>query len=437
MVNKLYIKTFGCQMNEYDSDKILEIFHSKHKTERTEKPEEADIILFNTCSVREKAQEKVFSDLGRIKHYKAKNPEVIIGVGGCVASQEGENIINRAPYVDLVFGPQTLHRLPDMISNKVKTKKAQIDLEFPEVEKFDSLPKPHKKGVTAFVSIMEGCSKYCSFCVVPYTRGTEFSRPVESILIEINSLIELGVREITLLGQNVNAYYDENYKMDFSALLELISEIDSLFRIRFTTSHPKEFTKKLVISFEKLPKVADQLHLPVQSGSDRILAAMKRGYTVLEYKSIIRNIRSHRPNISITSDFIVGFPGELDEDFDKTIDLINSVKFDGAYSFAYSDRPGTPASSIQNKVSEEVKSSRLQKLQNQLKVYSKDYSKGLLGKTHVVLVEGPSKKNSNQMMGRTSCNRVVNFPKFGSKIGQLVNVRITEIMTNSLKGKII
>ncbi len=437
MTHKLYIKTFGCQMNEYDSDKISEILHAKDKIERTELPEQANIILFNTCSVREKAQEKVFSDLGRVKHLKTKNPEVIIGVGGCVASQEGKNIIKRAPYVDLVFGPQTLHRLPEMISRKLATNKPQVDLEFPEVEKFDALPKPQKKGPTAFVSVMEGCSKYCSFCVVPYTRGTEFSRPVESILIEIGNLMKMGVKEVTLLGQNVNAYHDEKYNMDFSSLLELISEIDDLLRIRFTTSHPKEFTARLLDTFEKIPKITNQLHLPVQSGSDKILAAMKRGYTAIEYKSIIRKLRSSRPNISITSDFIVGFPGEQDSDFEKTMDLINDVKFDGAFSFTYSDRPGTPASSITEKIDEQVKLLRLRKLQNQIKIFATDYNHQLLHKNVAVLVEGQSKKDPNQLMGRTDCNRVVNFSGEKNKIGKLVNLKITKIMANSLKGELI
>ena len=436
MANKLYIKTFGCQMNEYDTDKISEILHLKNKTVRTDLPEEADIILFNTCSVREKAQEKVFSDLGRVKRYKAKNPNVIIGVGGCVASQEGKNIIKRAPYVDLVFGPQTLHRLPNMIAEKLRTKKPQIDLEFPEVEKFDALPSPQRTGPIAFVSIMEGCSKYCSFCVVPYTRGTEFSRSVESILIEINNLVELGMKEVTLLGQNVNAYYDENHKLGFSSLLELINGIDGVSRIRFTTSHPKEFTERLVASYEKLSKLTNQLHLPVQSGSDKILAAMKRGYTTIEYKSIIRKVRAHKPNISITSDFIVGFPGETECDFEKTIDLIDKVRFDGAYSFAYSDRPGTPASSFSEKISEEIKLKRLKKLQNQIKIYALAYNSKLLGKTQTVLVEGFSKKNSHQLMGRTDCNRIVNFTGNKNKIGELVELKITELMNNSLKGEL-
>jgi len=437
MANKLYIKTFGCQMNEYDTEKISEIFHSKNKTVRTNQPEEADIILFNTCSVREKAQEKVFSDLGRVKQYKSKNPNLIIGVGGCVASQEGKNILKRAPYVDLVFGPQTIHRLPKMIEKKLETKKPQIDLEFPEVEKFDSLPTTQNDGPTAFISIMEGCSKYCSFCVVPYTRGTEFSRPVESILIEINNLVQAGVKEITLLGQNVNAYFDENHKLDFASLLELISEINDIFRIRFTTSHPKEFTTKLVNSFYHLPKISNQLHLPVQSGSDKILTAMKRGYTAIEYKSIIKKVRSYRPNISITSDFIVGFPGETETDFEKTIDLINTIRFDGAYSFTYSDRPGTPASSIVDKISEEIKLKRLRKLQNQIKIYADEYNNNLLDKTQKVLVEGFSKKNINQLMGRTNCNRVVNFSGKKNIIGKLVNLKITQVLSNSLKGELI
>ena len=437
MANKLYIKTFGCQMNEYDTEKITEIFYSEDKTVRTDQPEEADIILFNTCSVREKAQEKVFSDLGRVKKYKTKNPNLIIGVGGCVASQEGKNIIKRAPYVDLVFGPQTVHRIPKMIEKKIQTRQPQIDLDFPEVEKFDSLPSTQNKGPTAYISIMEGCSKYCSFCVVPYTRGTEFSRPIESILIEINNLVQAGTKEITLLGQNVNAYFDENHKLDFASLLELISEINDIFRIRFTTSHPKEFTTRLVNTYRNLTKVSNQLHLPVQSGSDKILSAMKRGYTAIEYKSIIKKIRTIRPNISITSDFIVGFPGETETDFEKTIDLINTVKFDGAFSFAYSDRPGTPASLISEKICEEIKLKRLRKLQNQIKIYTDEYNKNLLGKTEMVLVEGYSKKNMNQLMGRTTCNRVVNFSGKKNTIGKLVNLKITQVMNNSLKGELI
>ncbi len=436
MTRKLYIKTFGCQMNEYDSEKISEILNADEKIDKTNSPNEADIILFNTCSVREKAQEKVFSDLGRIKQYKTENPNLLIGVGGCVASQEGKNILQRAPYVDIVFGPQTLHRIPEMIKRKHKTKKSQIDLSFPEVEKFDNLPESENKGPTAFVSIMEGCSKYCSFCVVPYTRGTEFSRSIESVLSEINNLVESGVKEITLLGQNVNAYFDEKYRVDFSSLLELINEIGGVSRIRYTSSHPKEFTNKLIDSYSKFTKLMNQLHLPVQSGSDRVLSAMKRGYTSLEYKSIIRKVRCIRPNISITTDFIVGFPGESEEDFEKTLDLIDVVNFDGAFSFAYSDRPGTPASSLPNKIEHDTKLERLSKLQEKIKVNSLKFNQKLLGNSLRVLVEGVSKKDKSQLMGRTECNRVVNFPGNESVIGELKKVTITKVMANSLRGVI-
>ncbi len=437
MGNKLYIKTFGCQMNEYDSDKISEILDHVKGIKRTELPEEADIILFNTCSVREKAQEKVFSDLGRVKHHKLKNPEVLIGVGGCVASQEGKNIIDRAPYVDLVFGPQTIHRLPEMIRKTRETKKAQVDIEFPEIEKFDNIPKPRAKGSTAFVSIMEGCSKYCSFCVVPYTRGTEFSRPVKSILNEIKELNKLGIKEITLLGQNVNAYYDEKYKIDFPLLLEVIHEVDSIKRIRYTSSHPKEFSEKLINVYSKLPKIMNQIHLPVQSGSDIILSAMKRGYTSLEYKSIIRKIRSIRPDISISSDFIVGFPGETDIEFKKTLDLIDDVKFDSAFSFIYSDRPGTPASLLNDKVKNATKNSRLVELQDKIKINFDKYNQNLLGKTLPVLTEGISKKSNLELTGKTECNRTVNFPGQNSQIGEIINLKITDIKSNSLRGEIV
>ena len=391
MRKKLYIKTYGCQMNEYDSDKISDLLSEDPKVCKTENQSDADIILFNTCSVREKAQEKVFSDLGRIKHLKKKNPNLLIGVGGCVASQEGENIIKRAPYVDLVFGPQTLHKVPEMVEKARNEKRSQVDISFPEIEKFDNLPLTKKNnGPTAFVSIMEGCSKYCSFCVVPYTRGTEFSRPIMNIIPEVQGLINSGTTEITFLGQNVNAYYDQVEKIDFGGLLELSSSISQLKRIRYTSSHPREVTESLITAYKELPKLVSQIHLPVQSGSDSILASMKRGYTSLEYKSIIKKLRKNRPNLSVSSDFIVGFPGETDSDFEQTLNLVQKVKFDSSYSFIYSDRPGTPASMLPNKIEADVKSKRLKKLQQILDKYSLDFSSQMVDKEEEVLVEGIS-----------------------------------------------
>ena len=391
MRKKLYIKTYGCQMNEYDSDKISDLLSEDPKVCKTENQSDADIILFNTCSVREKAQEKVFSDLGRIKHLKKKNPNLLIGVGGCVASQEGENIIKRAPYVDLVFGPQTLHKVPEMVEKARNEKRSQVDISFPEIEKFDNLPLTKKNnGPTAFVSIMEGCSKYCSFCVVPYTRGTEFSRPIINIIPEVQGLINSGTTEITFLGQNVNAYYDQVEKIDFGGLLELSSSISQLKRIRYTSSHPREVTESLINAYKELPKLVSQIHLPVQSGSDSILASMKRGYTSLEYKSIIKKLRKNRPNLSVSSDFIVGFPGETDSDFEQTLNLVQKVKFDSSYSFIYSDRPGTPASMLPNKIEADVKSKRLKKLQQILDKYSLDFSSQMVDKEEEVLVEGIS-----------------------------------------------
>ncbi|HEY9661670.1 MAG TPA: tRNA (N6-isopentenyl adenosine(37)-C2)-methylthiotransferase MiaB, partial [Allocoleopsis sp.] len=375
---KLFIKTFGCQMNEYDSDKMADVLGSSDGVERTNTPDDADIILFNTCSVREKAQEKVFSDLGRVKHLKKSNPNLIIGVGGCVASQEGKAIVERAPYVDVVFGPQTLHRLPQLIRQRRDTHRPQVDISFPEIEKFDNLPLAKNTGATAFVSIMEGCSKYCSFCVVPYTRGEEISRPFEDVLMEIADLADQGVREINLLGQNVNAYRgrmgDTNEIADFALLLEYVSEVPGVERIRFTTSHPKEFGPRLIEAFAKLPKLVDHLHLPVQAGSDRILAAMKRGYTALEYKSIIRKLREIRPNISMSSDFIVGFPGETEADFEKTMDLINAVGFDTSFSFVYSPRPGTPAADLEDGVDQITKLKRLARLQKTIQDHATSIS---------------------------------------------------------------
>ena len=380
-------------MNEYDSGKISDLLAESDTVSETSSPDEADIILFNTCSVREKAEEKVFSDLGRIKHLKRKNPNLIVGVGGCVASQEGANIVRRAPYVDIVFGPQTLHRIPSMIRKVQNNRKSQIDISFPEIEKFDHLPTKSKSSATAFVSIMEGCSKYCSFCVVPYTRGTEFSRSVFDIIPEVRYLVKNGVKEITFLGQNVNAYYDRKEKLDFASLLELTSSINGLERIRYTSSHPREVTSSLIKAYKKLPKLVDQLHLPVQSGSDKVLSAMKRGYTALEYKSIIKKLRLSRPSLSLTSDFIVGFPGETDDDFEKTLNLVDELKFDGSYSFAYSDRPGTPASQLPDKIDKGTKFARLKILQEKLDKYASYHSFEMLGKNENVLIEGVSKRN--------------------------------------------
>ena len=438
MRKKLYIKTYGCQMNEYDSDKISDLLSEDPKVCKTENQSDADIILFNTCSVREKAQEKVFSDLGRIKHLKKKNPNLLIGVGGCVASQEGENIIKRAPYVDLVFGPQTLHKVPEMVEKARNEKRSQVDISFPEIEKFDNLPLTKKNnGPTAFVSIMEGCSKYCSFCVVPYTRGTEFSRPIINIIPEVQGLINSGTTEITFLGQNVNAYYDQVEKIDFGGLLELSSSISQLKRIRYTSSHPREVTESLINAYKELPKLVSQIHLPVQSGSDSVLASMKRGYTSLEYKSIIKKLRKNRPNLSVSSDFIVGFPGETDSDFEQTLNLVQKVKFDSSYSFIYSDRPGTPASMLPNKIESNVKSTRLKKLQQILDKYSLDFSSQMVDKEEEVLVEGISKRNSCELTGRTENNRVVNFPGKPELKGKIVKLLITELRQHTLRGKIL
>ena len=435
---KLFIKTFGCQMNEYDSDKMADVLGVSDGVERTNTPDDADIILFNTCSVREKAQEKVFSDLGRVKHLKKSNPNLIIGVGGCVASQEGKAIVERAPYVDVVFGPQTLHRLPQLIKQRRDTHRPQVDISFPEIEKFDNLPLAKNTGATAFVSIMEGCSKYCSFCVVPYTRGEEISRPFDDVLMEIADLADQGVREINLLGQNVNAYRGKMGETaeiaDFALLLEYVSEVPGIERIRFTTSHPKEFGPRLIESYAKLPKLVDHLHLPVQAGSDRILAAMKRGYTALEYKSIIHKLREIRPNISMSSDFIVGFPGETEADFEKTMDLINSVGFDTSFSFVYSPRPGTPAADLEDGVDQITKLKRLARLQKTIQDHATSISKSMLGTRQKVLVEGPSKKDPAELAGRTENNRVVNFAGNPRMVGQIVELDIVEAYPNSLRG---
>jgi tRNA-2-methylthio-N6-dimethylallyladenosine synthase len=443
MTKKLYIRTFGCQMNEYDSDKMADVLNASPAIggiEKTDAPDEADIILFNTCSVREKAQEKVFSDLGRVREFKERNPNVIIGVGGCVASQEGASIVKRAPYVDVVFGPQTLHRLPELIEKKRSSGRAQVDISFPEIEKFDALPPPRKEGPSAFVSIMEGCSKYCSFCVVPYTRGQEISRRFEDVLTEVADLADQGVKEVTLLGQNVNAYLgkQENGEIaDFAMLLEYVHEIPGIERIRFTTSHPKEMTQRLIDCWATLPKLANFLHLPVQSGSDRVLAAMKRGYTALEYKSIIRKLRAVRPDICLSSDFIVGFPGETQEDFDKTMRLIEDCQFDQSFSFVYSRRPGTPAADLSDDTPQELKLARLAQLQAKITAQAQAISRTMLGTTQRILVEGASKKDAHELMGRTENMRTVNFKGQPRLIGQMIDVMVTQVMPNSLRGEVV
>lgn len=440
MSNKLYIKTFGCQMNEYDSDKMADVLNAAHGMQSTDDPAQADVILFNTCSVREKAQEKVFHDLGRVKHLKAANPGLLIGVGGCVASQEGRAIVSRAPFVDIVFGPQTLHRLPEMIEKRRSTGRSQIDITFPEIEKFDHLPPARTEGATAFVSIMEGCSKYCSYCVVPYTRGEEVSRPLIDVLTEIAILADQGVKEITLLGQNVNAYLgvvEDGEIADFALLIEYIHEIPGIERIRFTTSHPKEFTHRLIESYGALPKLVSHLHLPVQSGSDTILTAMKRGYNIPEYKSIIQKLRAIRPGISLSSDFIVGFPGETQADFEATMELVEELNFDDSFSFIYSARPGTPAADLPDDTPHAVKLERLQRLQAQIQLQSRKISQTMIGSTQRILVEGVSKKNTDEIFGRTDNNRVVNFSGDRALIGRFVNIQITDALPHSLRGETI
>jgi tRNA-2-methylthio-N6-dimethylallyladenosine synthase len=439
---KLFIETHGCQMNEYDSAKMAEVLGAEEGMVMTTIAEEADVILINTCSIREKAQEKVFSQLGRWRKLKGGERPVVIGVGGCVASQEGAAIIKRAPYVDLVFGPQTLHRLPDLLRAKRETGLPQVDISFPEIEKFDRLPEPRADGPTAFVSIMEGCSKYCSFCVVPYTRGEEVSRPFEDVLVEVAQLAAQGVREVNLLGQNVNAYrgpYGEGEVADLGLLIRTLAEIDGLERIRFTTSHPLEFSDSLIEAYRDVPKLANYLHLPVQSGSDRILSAMKRGYTALEFKQKIRKLRAVRPGISVSSDFIVGFPGETDADFEKTMKLIEDIGFDQSFSFIYSRRPGTPAADLEDTVSSEEKHARLARLQAAINENAKRISQAMIGTKQTVLVEGPSKKDPNEFTGRTENMRFVNFPApIGAKlIGQFVDVVVTEAMSNSLRGRLV
>lgn len=439
-MSKLYIQTHGCQMNEYDSSKMADVLLASHKLEKTENPEDADVILLNTCSIREKAQEKVFSELGRWRVLKAKNPNLIIGVGGCVASQEGEAILKRAPYVDLVFGPQTIHRLGEMLVERKAKHKPVVDISFPEIEKFDKLPEPKAEGPTAFVSIMEGCSKYCSFCVVPYTRGTEISRPLDDVLAEIACLTEQGVKEITLLGQNVNDYRgptNEGDIADLATLIEYVAEIDGIARIRFMTSHPLAFSNRLIQAYADTPKLANYLHLPVQSGSDRILAAMKRGYTALEYKAKIRKLRKVRPDICISSDFIIGFPGETDEDFEATMNLIFDIGFDNSFSFIYSPRPGTPAAQFPDDVPMEVKKQRLNILQERIKQNTRAISESMVGSIQKVLVEGPSIKNPEQMSGRTDNFRVVNFIGKPDLIGKTVSIRIDEALRYTLRGDMV
>ncbi|MFN8867319.1 MAG: tRNA (N6-isopentenyl adenosine(37)-C2)-methylthiotransferase MiaB [Pseudomonadota bacterium] len=441
---KVYIRTFGCQMNEYDSDKMADVLRAAAGYEPTTDPEQADLILFNTCSVREKAQEKVFSDLGRVKHLKKKG--VLIGVGGCVASQEGAAIVERAPYVDVVFGPQTLHRLPQLLAARLEQRRPQVDIRFPEVEKFDHLPPARTEGASAFVSIMEGCSKYCSYCVVPYTRGEEVSRPFEDVLVEIAGLADQGVREVTLLGQNVNAYRGRmggpggpGDIADVALLLEYVHEIPGIERIRFTTSHPNEFTPRLVEAYAKCPKLAGHLHLPVQHGSDRILMAMKRGYTVLQYKSTIRRLRAVRPGISLSSDFIVGFPGETADDHARTMALVEEIGFDSSFSFVFSPRPGTPAAALPDDTPQPVKLERLRELQAAVEAHARRIGASRVGTVQRVLVTGPSKKNAAELMGRTECNRIVNFdggPHAARLLGRMIDLHITEALPHSLRGRV-
>lgn len=439
-MKKVYIRTFGCQMNEYDSDKILSVLAEQADYQQTLTPDNADLIIFNTCSVREKAQEKVFSDLGRIRPLKEKNPDLIIGVGGCVASQEGENIVKRAQCVDVVFGPQTLHRLPHLIKQKQRTGQSQVDISFPEIEKFDYLPPIETRSGSAFVSIMEGCSKYCSYCVVPYTRGEEFSRPLEDVLTEIMELVDQGVKEINLLGQNVNAYKGlmaDGSLCDFAFLLRIIHEIPTLQRIRFTTSHPKEFSEALINCYRDLPKLVSHLHLPIQSGSDRVLMAMKRGYTAIEYKSIVRKLRKFRPNLCLSSDFIVGFPTETEEEFAKTEQLVRELAFDLSFVFIYSPRPGTPAAELEDSTPYQVKVNRLERLNELIEAQTKRINQSMLDTVQACLVEGVSKKDPEQLQGRTANNRVVNFSGDISLLNHMVPIRITQAHTFSLKGELL
>ncbi|UTZ31641.1 tRNA (N6-isopentenyl adenosine(37)-C2)-methylthiotransferase MiaB [Vibrio campbellii] len=440
MSKKLLIKTWGCQMNEYDSSKMADLLNAANGYELTEEPEEADVLLLNTCSIREKAQEKVFHQLGRWKTLKDKKPGVVIGVGGCVATQEGDHIRQRAPYVDVIFGPQTLHRLPEMIKQSQSDEAPVMDISFPEIEKFDRLPEPRAEGATAFVSIMEGCSKYCTYCVVPYTRGEEVSRPMDDVLFEIAQLADQGVREVNLLGQNVNAYRGPMHDGEicsFAELLRFVASIDGIDRIRFTTSHPLEFTDDIIAVYEDTPELVSFLHLPVQSGSDRVLTMMKRPHTGIEYKSIIRKLRKARPDIQISSDFIVGFPGETDKDFQDTMKLIKDVDFDMSFSFIFSPRPGTPAADYPCDLSEQVKKERLYELQQTVNTQAMRYSRQMLDTEQRVLVEGPSKKNLMELRARTENNRVVNFEGSADLIGQFVDVKITDVFANSLRGELV
>jgi tRNA-2-methylthio-N6-dimethylallyladenosine synthase len=439
VAKKVFIRTFGCQMNEYDSKKMAEILRSTRGFEATDRPEDADLILFNTCSVREKAQERVFHDLGRVKPLKRTRPDLLIGVGGCVASQEGAAIVARAPYVDLVFGPQTLHRVPEMIEARQRSGEPQVDISFPEIEKFDRLPPARVDGPSAFVSIMEGCSKYCSFCVVPYTRGEEVSRPFEDVLTEIADLADQGAKEVTLLGQNVNAYRgrtSEGEAADFALLLDFVSDIPGIGRIRYTTSHPREFTQRLIDAHARLHKLAPHVHLPVQSGSDRVLAAMKRGYTVVEYKGIVRRLRAACPEVSVSSDFIVGFPGETERDFEATLRLMDEVEFDDSFSFVYSRRPGTPAADLADNTSQEVKLERLARLQRKIDAHAGRISERMVGTHQQVLVEGASRKNAEELTGRTANRRTVNFRGAPQLIGQFVDLTITAALSHTLRGEV-
>ncbi len=436
-MKKLYIKTYGCQMNEYDSDKMADVLRACDGMSQTDRMEEADVILFNTCSIREKAEDKVFSDLGRVRQFKEARPDLLIGVGGCVASQEGETIIRRAPYVDVVFGPQTLHRLPELIRARRESGSAQVDISFPEIEKFDHLPAPQTTAASAFVSVMEGCSKYCTFCVVPYTRGEEVSRPFADVMRDVGVLTGQGVKEVTLIGQNVNAYAGEaedGDTVDFAYLIQAIAGLPEISRIRYTTSHPRDMSQRLIDVYANTPKLVSHLHLPVQSGSDRILAAMKRGHTVLEYKSIIRRIRAVRPDICISSDFIVGFPGETEQDFELTMRLIEEIGFDNSFSFLYSPRPGTPAAEMKDDTPAEVKSERLYRLQELLFRQETAIAESMLGTVQRVLVEGVSKKDAQELAGRTDNNRVVNFRGSPGMIGRFVDVRVTEVVKHTLRG---
>lgn len=440
MTQKLYIQTNGCQMNEYDSDKMRDVLKASHGLEVTQNPEDADVLLLNTCSIREKAQEKVFSAVGRWKKIKDKRPDIIIGVGGCVASQEGEAIQKRAPYVDIVFGPQTLHRLPELLNQARRGEQKVVDISFPEIEKFDSLPEPRAEGPKAFVSVMEGCSKYCTYCVVPYTRGEEISRPLNDVIAEIETLAQQGVREINLLGQNVNAYrgeMDDGDIASFSLLLHYVAAVEGIDRIRFTTSHPLEFTDDIIEAYTEIPQLVSHLHLPVQSGSNRILSAMKRGHTREDYLQIMAKIKQARPGISLSSDFIIGFPGETDEEFEDTMRLIEEVGFDFSYSFIFSPRPGTPAADFEDGISMDVKKQRLERLQTRLTGMSQAISETMVGSVQTVLVEGVSRKNPLHMTGRTENNRAVNFAAHPRLAGQFVDVLITEALPNSLRGRLV